>query len=243
MLLDTNKIKLSSFDIKRKIELPSKIDENLSEFCGIHIADGYMVHKPKQRHYLIRWGGNPKDEKDYYNKHITKLWLDLFNAKIKPRLYDNGTYGFEFYSKGIFEFLTKCMGIPAGSKVKIASIPLIIRDTCQTNVSKKMIGFLRGVIDNDFYLIKDKNGLELGGWFASKDLVKDLYESFIKLELHPKVRSDTKYFDKRLKKWIVRYCVRIRRKDDIRKWFKLIGTNNFKLYNRYENWANGCSRT
>ena len=239
MPLNTNKIKLSSFDIKRKIRLPSKMDENLSEFCGIHIADGYMVHKPKQRHYLIRWGGNPKDEKEYYNKHITKLWLNLFNARIKPRLYDNGTYGFEFYSKGIFEFLTKCIGIPAGNKVKTASVPLIIRGTYQGNVSKKMIGFLRGVIDNDFYLIKDKTGLELGGWFASKKLVKDLYKYFNRMGLHPKIRSDTKYFDKRIKKWIVRYCVRIRRNEDIKKWLKLIGTNNIKLFDRYKNWKTG----
>lgn len=54
-------------DIKKKIKVPTIFSNQLAEFIGFHLGDGhYNLHK--KYNYYFFYGGEPKSERDYYNK-------------------------------------------------------------------------------------------------------------------------------------------------------------------------------
>ena len=153
--------------------------------------------------------------------------MNLFNLRVRPVFASNHTYRIEAYSKAIAQFFNKSIGLPVGKKARIIKIPKTVKN------SNHILPCLRGIIDADFYLASDRGYPEFGAWFASRGLVVDLQKEFIKLGMHPKVRLDTEYYDKRWKKHIIRHQIRIRKKADVKIWFEKIGTKSKKLYNRY----------
>src|SRR3989344_2472652 len=104
-MLDTSNIKFSKFDTERKIKLPHEIIPDLAYLCGILAGDGHISkdYGGKSRN-RISCGGNPKDEKPFYNIIIKDLFKKLFNVEIIPKDLHDGTYGFRFGSLGVTDF-------------------------------------------------------------------------------------------------------------------------------------------
>ena len=95
-----------------------------------------------------------------------------------------------------------------------------------------MISCIRGIIDTDFYVNKDRNTIELGAWFASKDLVLDLNEYLQLLGINPTIRLNVKHHDAINRKNKFRHSIRIRKQADIKKYLKKIGSFNPKIYKK-----------
>ncbi len=225
---------LNKSDIRKQIILPTTLFPQLAEICGIHIGDGHLGFRPNKSEYLIQCTGNLKDDKPYYDEHIKKLWKETFNLNVKFRERKDNTYELRIYSKSIALFFNKFLELPFGKKSRTISIPNVIKETCKRNVSKEMVSCIRGIIDTDFYLVKDRNYLELGAWFASRDLIIDLQQYLERMGFQPKVRLDVTYYNSSSKKYLIRHQLRIRKKEDLKRWFDLIGTNNPKIYKRYQ---------
>jgi hypothetical protein len=230
-MISTN---FSKKDLLKKIKLPKKITPQLAELCGIHIGDGYLGHRPNKKEYLVQCTGNLKDDKAHYDLHIRKLWKKLFNLNVTFNERKDNTYELRVYSKAIALFFNEFLQLPFGKKSRTIRIPEIIKKTCsKKKVSDEMKACLRGIIDTDFYFVSDRGSPELGAWFASRNLIIDLFEYFKLLGLEPKIRLDVEYFNKSSNKMLIRHQIRVRRKQDIKKWFEIIETGNPKIYKRY----------
>ncbi len=185
---------------------------------------------------MIQWTGNLKDDKNYFDFHIKKIWKTVFNIDVKFRSRSDNTYELRVYSKKIAFFFNQFLELPFGPKNEIICIPKIIKDSTQEN----RISCIRGIIDTDFYLLNDRGYVNLGAWFASKKLILDLYDQFILLGFNPTIRTDVTYYNSSAKKQLLRHEIRIRKQKDVKLWFDLIGTNNPKLYKRFTHFTNQC---
>ena len=104
------------------------IDEDLAYLCGVLSGDGHIRHRKEKHDYLIKCVGNPNNEIGYYDNVIKPLFSRVFDLSIKTRLYDqNTTYGFQLYSKELYQFLTIVIGIPSGKKAESIRIPEIFK--------------------------------------------------------------------------------------------------------------------
>jgi intein/homing endonuclease len=129
----------SCSDKKKKIRFPKVLSTELAEEIGIHLGDGFLSNKK----YDFRVKGHKIDEREYYDKHLKKLYFKLYNINLSLKEYKD-TYGFELYSKGLWYFKTKTLGIKPGRKTDI-SAPLIILNSGL----KYKAAFLRGLFDTD----------------------------------------------------------------------------------------------
>ena len=220
-------------DFKRGITLPKNLTEDLAELCGIHIGDGYLGYRENVRDYRIQCFGYTIDDKEHYDLYIKQLWKKLFNVDLRLFSRKDNTYGFYIYSKSILFFFHNILEMPMGAKSKIIKIPNLIKETCTRGISKEMIACLRGIIDTDFYLVLNKGYPELGAWFASRDLVLDLFYYLKLLGLSPTIRLGVSYYNSSARKVLVRHQIRIRKSRDINFWFWAIETHNQKFYKRY----------
>ena len=234
-------ITLSKKDMQRGIKIPPLRNHLLAELCGIHIADGHLGFRKNKGEYLIQCTGNLIDDRAYYDNHLRFLWESLFGLKVnfRERTIDN-TYELRVYSKSIAVFFNEVLELPFGKKSHSITIPKWIKETSKDKISKEMKACIRGIVDNDFYFVLDRGSPELGAWFASKDLVLDLWKYFKLLGLEPRTRLDVKYYNKSSQKDLIRHQLRIRRIEDIKLWFSEVGTNNPKIYKRYQEFMYLC---
>ena len=219
-----NKVKTSSIDFKKQITFPEELTPQLAEEIGIHLGDGFLSDKK----YEFRLKGN-KNEKEYYDNFIKRLYKDLFNLDLRIKEYET-TYGFELYSKGLWNFKNKILNIPAGRKENI-SIPRIIKESS----TEIQVAFLRGVFDTDgsvsftsrnkYQNYYPRITIEL----KSKTLIYDLAEILKDLGLEPRIsksnRDECWKIDLNGYKKIERYS-------------QLVGWNNPKSIKRIINWKN-----
>jgi len=227
--------------LRNQKRIPNELSPLLCELCGVHIGDGHLGFREKKHEYLIQCTGNLKTDRDYYDIHLKRIWKELFNVDLKLKERKDNTYELRVYSKEIALFFNQKLGMPFGKKAKIIAIPKIIKDTCKGVISNEMKSCIRGIIDTDFYLVLDRKWIELGAWFASEQLVVDLHHYLTLFGIAPKIRLNLQYYNTSSQKYLVRHQIRIRRKDDIQRWFEEIGTNNPKIYKRYLKFRLLCS--
>ncbi|MFQ6020745.1 MAG: hypothetical protein ACE5J4_01845 [Candidatus Aenigmatarchaeota archaeon] len=235
--LDLSKIKLSFKDKIKKLKFPKKMNEKLAEDIGIHIGDGsmYITGSSKQS-YEIKCSGHPEDDKEHYLNTIIPLKEELFNIKIKPKLFKpkKTDFGFVICSKALFYFYNKVIGIPAGNKTKICKIPDII----MKSEDKIKIAFLRGLADTDFSLTfkskSKKHNLHtyplIFAGFASNNLINDLKDVLSDLNF---TFCYCSYFGRRYDKLYLKYVINLNGVENLEKWMKLIGFNNQKHLTKY----------
>ena len=220
--LDTSKINYSRYDIKKNIKLPNKITPELAEEMGMHLGDGFLSNKK----YEYRLKGNQNDEKEYYSNFIKPLFKKLYNIEINLKDYGD-SFGFETYSKALWEFKTKVLKLKAGKKVYIAKMP----DILKVNNPKILGAFIRGLFDTDgcisfktkYGYNKYYPGIDLS--LASKPLIKDTAKILKMLGLNPNV-----YFNKQ------GGMIYINGVDAFKRYENLIGWSNPKNLNRIEEW-------
>jgi len=161
----------------KHISIPVCLDKHLAEEIGVHLGDGFLSDKK----YDFRVKGDKNNERAYYDVYLASLYWNLFKIKIKNK--DYGTsYGFEIYSKDIWLFKTRVLGISAGKKNAIR-IPLLIRDA-DTGIQ---CAFLRGLMDTDGSF-EFRSRYSHNGYYpvislatVSAALAKDALSMFLKL--------------------------------------------------------------
>ena len=210
--LNLNGIEYSRQDKEKKIIFPKWLDENLAEEIGIHLGDGFLSNDK----YDFRVKGDKSNEIDYYDNHLKKLYKILYNINIENRDYID-SYGFEIYSKALWEFKVNSVGITPGKKDKI-NIPKIL------SKSNKRIkcAFLRGIMDTDgSILFKARYGYAnyyptISLTCKSRYLAEGVYKMFKTLGFAPK------FYKKSNGVWDV----------------YLYGYSNFDRYQRLVGWRN-----
>lgn len=201
-ILNISKIGFSRKDYIKNLKLPGKLSPKLAYVCGILAGDGSINIRESKKDYLIKCVGNPKDEKEFYNKIITNLFFDLFNIKLKTKSYDSKTtYGFVIYSKSLVEFLTKVIGLPFGKKYGHLKMPAIFKKDKELT-----LWFIRGLVDTDSCITFKKRYKKIPYYpvislaSKSKRLIEDVADILKKEGFKVVEIKDYKTYDDRFKK-------------------------------------------
>lgn len=188
---DTSSIRLDKTYGKNKdIKFPDKLTSELAEEIGMHVGDGFLSAK----RYEYRLKGN-KNEREYYDKFIRTLFKRLYNVDINLKDYET-TYGFELYSKSLWIFKSRILGIPAGRKNDMA-FPEVIK----VNNQEILTAFIRGVFDTDGSVSFIKKYKTLGNYYPvisltlkSKKLIIEIKEILAMFGLEPRSSFDGDYY-------------------------------------------------
>lgn len=168
-------IEYSWQDIKRGVKIPEKITPLLAEETGIHLGDGCLylyIDNNGYKSYRYSITGNLIDEEPYHTNYIAKILFQLYN--LKPRFLirpNQNSIDTTVGSKAIFQFKSKILGLPSGSK-KYASIPLAI---LQNNELSKRC--LVGIFDTDFNITEH---LAISGKIHSINVTRQIHEILLR---------------------------------------------------------------
>jgi len=236
---DISQIPFSKKDLKKGIVLPHSLSPQLAEDIGIHIGDGAMniFPNPHGTDYYYKCSGHPENEKEWYDNFIVPLKRNLFNLKIRAKYFSDNTYGIQFRSKAIVTFYNKVIGIPLGYKVKTVDIPLVIKNS----PLEFKIACLRGIFDADFSLTFKKKYKEVHYYpviranFASKNLSNSIIGILSKLKFNFSSGSYSS-IDKRTGKIKFSYDIFISGKNQLKRWFTIIGSNNPNNITKFQVW-------
>ena len=198
------------------IKIP-KFSVKLAEFAGIMIGDGGIT---KNQLFVST---NSIDDKEY-GFYVKELIKKLFN--VDASIYYVGGVNVMTIAvsrKKLVEFCNKKLGLHIGNKLKQGlDIPEWIRKNSEFEKA-----CIRGIMDTDGCIFEEchkiKNKLY---WYkrwnitsASSLLRKSIFEILGKNGLSPKIRNNR--------------CIQIEDADSIKKYFKIVGTNNPKHLNKY----------
>ena len=148
-------------------------DEKIGEFVGIFVGDGNYT-RDRRYHHQIRVFCASKDTT--YIKYVTSLFKFICNKK--PNIYERKKYNeteVRIISKNLLLFLRKYL---KWNKKKTETICL--RKGVSFCNKKFLIGFLRGLLDTDGYI--DKNRLVFST--ISNDLARNIENSLRKLSIN-----------------------------------------------------------
>ena len=182
-------IKLSKADGLKKIKFPKKMTPGLAEEIGIHLGDGFLSDKKYE--YRLKGG---KDEAEYYDIFINNLYKKLYNLDVRIKEYES-TYGFEVYSRAIWQFKVECLGISPGRKDSI-KLPKILK----INDKNILTAFIRGIFDTDGS-VSFSNRYGLGKYYPtisislkSEKLMLEIVEILTMLGFEPKLYRSKDYY-------------------------------------------------
>ncbi|MCX6720049.1 MAG: hypothetical protein NTV36_02990 [Candidatus Staskawiczbacteria bacterium] len=200
------------------IKIP-KFSKDLAEFTGIMLGDGGISANQ------VKITTNMIDDAQYaiFIKNLIKKLFDL-KPSVCPRKKDVSALDIIISRIKLVEFCNQKLGLHIGNKLKQGlDIPAWIRKNSEFEKA-----CVRGLIDTDGCVfdechdIKGKkyNYKRLNFTSASPELIKSVFEILEKNGLSPKIKNSRQ--------------VNIENKENIKKYFKIVGTSNPKHLNRYK---------
>ena len=195
---------------------PPKVSKELAEFVGILLGDGGIT---KNQITITLHAVDDKEYKNFVVKLITKLF------GIKPAIYKSKSSPVNKIAISRTELVKFCcekLGLKIGNKVKQqVGIPSWID---KSKIRTKYC--IRGLFDTDgcFYIdkhrYKEKIYYNAGMNFTNRSLpILNFFKTKLeKLGFHPTQKT---------------YSVPLRKEGEIRKYFKEIGSSNYKHINKF----------
>ena len=206
------------------------MDEETAEFIGIFIGDGSLNIRECKHSYEFKFTGNPLDEVPYYC-HVSKLASNILSRSIKTKVLDCGrSVGLYFCSKRFAGYLAT-LGISGGPKAERITMPTAIMEN-----KLWAIACLRGIFDTDGCFTLKKNGKYPVITFGMKNRALFLQMGGVLRQIGIRycVCFDVPYFDPRSGKVYTKHYLSINGKENVAKWFDLVGTNNPKILKKYQ---------
>lgn len=188
------------------VKIPKYYSNDLAEFIGIMLGDGYISY-----FQVVVTLGNKEDK---YVKYVAELVNRVFKTKSKVTI-KNGIYKTVYVgSTELVKWLEK-MGLVQNKVNSQVDVPNWIwkKDGYMKNA-------LRGLIDTDGSIYKLKFGIQISFCNNSQPLLSSARSMLIKLGFHPSQICNYKQFY-------------LTRQQDLRKFFREIGFNNSKHYERF----------
>ena len=197
----------------KKIFTP-KDSKELAEFYGIMLGDGNLnkTKAYKVGTYMIRIVGDLNKDKEYLLGYVKQLIEELFKIKVRVGRFKSNAMFIEAHSKELVNFL-ESKGFKSGNKIKNKlQIPLWIKQN-----PEYLSLCLRGLYDTDgsVYKLTNQNCHQIDFCNKNQYLLEDVRESLICLGIYPSKISKRK-------------DIYITKKEEIRKFLKLVGFRNPK---------------
>ncbi len=188
-----------------------KLSPKLSEFIGALAGDGHLrLNKTPELSITCHATLDRK-----YANYLSNLFEELF--KCKPKLYiQNNVIKLRFYSKELVCWLNKEFLIPIGKKKGQLVVPTQI-----FNNEKYLISYLRGLFDTDGTICRHhiKSGAIVEIISRDSNFLEQINNSLIKLEFKTNLGYKS---------------VKIYSKENICKFFDIIGPANYKHKLKYK---------
>jgi intein/homing endonuclease len=193
-----------------------EISTSLAECVGILIGDGGISN------YQVTVSLNHITDKSY-SRFVVALFTGLFGES--PQVYhrtQESVYSITYSRVQLVRYLSS-LGLPIGNKIKQKiDIPIWVK-----NDSNLTIACLRGLVDTDGcvfthrYKVKGReySYKKLSFTSASPLLLSSVYTVLTSLDFHPRKG--------------VNHDIWLERKDDVRRYFAVIGSHNPKHLRRY----------
>ncbi|MFH1391805.1 MAG: LAGLIDADG family homing endonuclease [Candidatus Diapherotrites archaeon] len=174
---------------KYNFDLAMPLNEKLCEFLGAFIGDGFT--NAYNRNYMTQFAGHSKLDANYYNNLIVPYAKQLFGFE-KPyvRTKANALW-VTFYSKRLFELMTKRFRFPAGKKSASVLIPEEVLDSGNTNIC----ALLRGLFNTDGGVHFDKRKIYKTPYMRielhmkNEQLIKQVFAELTRLGINAKINS------------------------------------------------------
>lgn len=236
-------VEFSIYDYKKGLTLPQNVTPDLAYFCGIICGDG-CINKYSKSKYYIFCGGNPNDEKEFYDVLVRPMIKKLFNLDVNMMYIpggkggNNGVYGFRFGSKGLYTFLVNVIKLPKGKKYDQLRIPDLFK-----NNGELVLSFIQGVLDADGGFALKKRYKEIPYYpvlsFSSKSerFTSEVWEILKSYGLKPINQYKMVQFDDRIIDGkTIRYIFEINGHAELYKWNKIIGIRQPKFIRKFNLW-------
>lgn len=231
-------IKISDPDRKKGLVLPKEISKDLAYLCGVIVGDGHISHRKTSKDYYFFVGGNPKDERGFYDNIIKPLFRKVFGLNVHPKLQSNkSTYCIEFCSKAFVRFLSEIIRIPLGKKSGEVQIPGIFR-----NSEQLISNFIQGYADTDFCLTLKKRSKKvpyypvIAGSSKSKKIILQVTNYLKDKGVSVSTQIGKKVYDKRHGKIYQKNSLYLYGNRSLKRWMDLIGFRNPKQLKRFDLW-------
>lgn len=234
---NTSNMAMNKSDIKKHLILPKRLTENLAYICGFLSGDGFISANRNTKDFYIKCVGNIKNEKDFYDKIICKLFKEIFNLNIKAKSHDKGTtYGITIYSKSLVKYLTEIIGLKFDKKSDKIEIPEILKKD-----NKLTHFFIKGFVDADFCLTLKRRYKKIRyypcieGSSRSHKIIEQIYDYVVENGFSP-VKYTTNYYDPRIRKNVKMYKLDINGHYQTVMWISKIGFENFEQLRKFKLW-------
>ncbi|MBI2110013.1 hypothetical protein HYT58_02475 [Candidatus Woesearchaeota archaeon] len=206
------------------------LSENLCEFVGVIIGDGFTSKYSGAYQTQITGDGN-LDQHYYYN-FLKSVCEKLFNITPKIHKKDN-TIRLNIYSKKLFEILTKRFGIPPGKKCYNVKIPEEI-----IKAEKKFLNStIRGMFNTDGGIGFDRRNtykkpyIRINYSSASKKLINQLNSILSKYQIPYSLhKRKSKYYINSH----ITYMIQINGESNVKKFLSEIGFSNNRHLHKLE---------
>ncbi len=214
----------------------------IAEIMGAFIGDGW-IESDKNAIYIT---GSPTEDRSYYETYLAPLFSKNFTLVTPKNFKYWGVFGITSYKKEVIEKAIN-LGFQTGPKALIAEIP---KEVLQAKNREVIVALIRGIFDTDGCFWCDKSRTktssewkrtynyqpQLGISSCSKTLLEQIQFLLNKLGIESKIRKKTKKGFKNGRNNQESYGLEVRKRDEIEKWFRIIGTKNPRHITRYEVW-------
>lgn len=183
-------------------------DEKIGEIIGIFAGDGNYNYDLKTGNYRIRIYFNKKEEEilNYYASLIK------FISNKKPRIYLSRSMKIiAIDSKKLIEFIKENLAWERRNKTRT----IMLKKTIKHYSKNFIVGFLRGLIDSDGYVRKERKEIYFGS--VSKNLIKnfanslELFDFKYKIYQQKQKRGSPIFYKVRItNNEVIRFCEKIR---------------------------------
>ncbi len=219
-----------------------KESKEIAELCGAVMGDGWI--EERERGFFI--AGDPKEDKEYYDKHLSDLINKVLEIKTFPKSFPYwGVYGISLYKQELIKKLLT-FGLAKGKKVKSAYVPEWILNSKN---SQFIFSFIRGLFDTDGCVFCQRDYTKYADEFNSKYHTKirvricciswQLIEQVFNLCQRNGFRSVKRVIKRGFSHYRNRndvYILEINGLSSIDKWFKELKPTNPKHLTKYLIW-------
>lgn len=205
------------------------MNAEVAEILGAFTGDGWIENRGGAMYIC----GHSVDDKAYYDNYLGPLVSKWFTS-VNPKKFEYWhVYGISIYKKDIIAKMLD-IGFQKGKKCYTAMIP----DWIKNGDISLQIAFLRGLFDTDGCVWFEKTKVNkilqprLSIISCSEKLIKECGVILARLEVKCEIRRRLNISQTRNNNPYSE--LRIRTKDNLKKWFEIIGTNNKKHRRKYE---------
>lgn len=206
---------------KKHYKINYPITKEVCEFIGAFIGDGFLNKYKNNLHHIEFSGHSEKDFKYYQETIIPKIRTVIPDLKpIIRKVNNKNAIRVIFYSKHLFDLLTRRFFLPKGKKSHIITIPKEIMDSEDSLINST----IRGIFDTDGWIMYDRRKSYKHPYprIGLQTVSKKLYEQ-VKEYLKKDFKVYTSYISKKKA-----YSVEIYGENQLKKWMSSIGFSNPK---------------